>query len=91
VRAGTLIFKIIHWLLAILAVVLIFSGAGITEYRTVNALTFGLLGKLLYFKIHIYIWIPFTVLLFVHILYSTYLKKVLDRRDKNRTRKETKQ
>ena len=62
--------RIIHWLLAALAVIYIVTGFGITEFRTVEALTFGLLTKNLAFRIHNILWIPFIILLGLHIFLS---------------------
>ena len=59
--------KIIHWLLAVLVVIYLITGFGITEFRTVETLTFGLLTKNLAFKIHNNLWIPFIILLVLHI------------------------
>ena len=44
--------KTIHWLLVVLVVLYLVTGFGITEFRTVETLTFGLLAKNLAFKIH---------------------------------------
>jgi len=46
------------------------TGFGITEFRTVETLTFGLLTKNLTFKIHNNLWIPFIILLGLHIFFS---------------------
>ena len=43
------------------------SGFGITEFIIVESITFGLLTKKLAFEIHEYLWIPFTVLLALHV------------------------
>lgn len=43
------------------------SGFGITDYRIVQAITFGLLGKANSLRIHEILWIPFAVLLVFHI------------------------
>jgi len=58
---------IVHWLLLALVVLYFVTGLGITEYRTVESLTFGLLTKTLSFKAHNILWIPFLVLLVLHI------------------------
>jgi hypothetical protein len=57
----------IHWLLTALVIIYLLTGFGITEYRIVEPLTFGLLTKSLAHKIHINIEIPFIVLLILHI------------------------
>jgi len=65
--AENLVERIVHWsLLAVTAIYLV-SGIGITEYRTVELLTFGLLTKNLSFAIHTNLGIPFLVLLVIHV------------------------
>jgi Ni,Fe-hydrogenase I cytochrome b subunit len=61
--------SIIHWLLAAVVVVILVTGLGITEYRIVGELSFGLLGKALAHKIHTApaLWISLVVLLLLHI------------------------
>jgi len=63
--------RIVQWLL--LAVIILYgiTGFGITEYRTVELLTFGLLSKSWSFKIHNNLLIPFIVLLGLHIYQRT--------------------
>jgi len=63
--------RIVQWLL--LAVIILYgiTGFGITEYRTVELLTFGLLSKSLSFEIHNNLLIPFIVLLGLHIYQRT--------------------
>ena len=62
--------KTIHWLLAVLVILYLVTGFGITEFRAVETLTFGLLTKSLAFKIHNNLWIPFIILLVLHIFLS---------------------
>jgi len=62
--------RVIHWLLAIVVVLYIITGFGITEFRTVEAITFGLLTKTLAFKIHNNLWLPFIILLILHIYFA---------------------
>jgi hypothetical protein len=50
----------------VVTIVFLVSGFGITEFRIVETLTFGLLNKSLAFKIHEVVWIPFVVLLVLH-------------------------
>ena len=57
----------IHWLLTALVIIYLITGFGITEYRIVDPLTFGLLTKSLAHKIHINLEIPFIILLILHI------------------------
>jgi len=60
--------KVIGWSLSILIVLFIISGFGITQFRTVEKITSGLLGKALSFKIHLKLWIPLIILLSLHII-----------------------
>jgi cytochrome b561 len=62
-----LVKRTIHWLLLVVIIVFLITGLGITEFRTVETLTFGLLTKNLAFKIHNSLWIPFIILLIMHI------------------------
>ncbi len=59
-------------MLAAIAVVLLITGLGITEYGIVESLSFGLLTKSLAHKIHTApaLWISFLVLLVLHIFLS---------------------
>ena len=70
-----LIGRIIHWLLAIATIIFLLSGFGITEFRIIESLTFELLTKSLAFKIHLSLWIPFLILLGMHI-YLVLIKRV---------------
>jgi len=75
-----LVKKTIHWLLAIVAIMFLITGFGITEFRMVETLTFGLLTKNLAFNIHNSLWIPFIILLILHIclpfIFKRKMKKV---------------
>lgn len=62
--------RITHLLLIVVTVLLLLTGFGITEFRIVEPLTFGLLTKSLAFKIHNNLWIPFIVLLSLHVFLS---------------------
>jgi thiosulfate reductase cytochrome b subunit len=59
--------QVVHWLLLAVIVLYLLTGFGITEYRVVEHLTFGLLTKNLAFNIHNNLLIPFIVLLILHI------------------------
>jgi len=65
-----LLRSVIKWLLLAAAVLCLITGLGITEFRTVEALTLGLLTKTWAFKMHSILWIPFVVLLAAHILFT---------------------
>ena len=69
-----IIKKTIHWLLTVVVIIYLITGFGITEYRIVEPLTFGLLTKSLAHKIHINIAIPFIILLILHIWLLPLLK-----------------
>jgi thiosulfate reductase cytochrome b subunit len=56
------------WLLLALSVLLVITGLGITQWRTVEAVTFGLLPKSLAFQLHTLLWIPFLVVLAGHMI-----------------------
>ena len=75
-----LIKRIIHWLLLIVIILYLITGFGITEFRIVEALTLGLLTKSLAFKIHNNLWIPFIILLGLHVFLSPVLKSCLKAR-----------
>ena len=69
-----LVKKSIQWILTALVIIYLITGFGITEYRIVEPLTFGLLTKSLAQKIHISIEIPFIVFLISHIWLLPLLK-----------------
>jgi cytochrome b subunit of formate dehydrogenase len=66
--------QVVHWLLLAVIVLYILTGFGITSYRAVEFMTFGLLTKPLAFKIHNNLIIPFVVLIGLHI-YQQIKKK----------------
>jgi cytochrome b561 len=70
----------LHWLLTVLVIVYLITGFGITEYRIVETLTFGLLTKSLAQRIHINIEIPFIILLVLHIWLLPLLRYVRSRK-----------
>jgi thiosulfate reductase cytochrome b subunit len=66
--AGARMLKgLVHWLLLLVVALYVVSGLGITEYRTVEALTGGLLPKQLSFAVHDALIWPFLGLLFLHV------------------------
>ena len=70
-----LVKRIIHWSLLTVTVIYFITGFGISEFRTVEALSFGLLTKSLAFKMHDSLWIPFIVLLVLHIVFGLIRKR----------------
>jgi len=74
-RAWDIAKKVIPWLLLVVMALYILTGFGITQFRTVEAMTFGLLTKNLSFKMHNALTIPFAVLLVVHIVMPYVIRK----------------
>jgi Ni,Fe-hydrogenase I cytochrome b subunit len=70
-----LVRRTIHWLLTVVVIIYLVTGFGITQYRIVEPLTFGLLTKNLTHRIHINLEIPFIILLVVHIWLLPLLKR----------------
>ena len=69
-----LLKSVIKWLLLVVVVIYLITGFGITEFRIVETLTLGLLTKSWAFRIHDILWIPFVILLVLHILLPTILR-----------------
>ncbi len=57
----------VHYLFALVTLMMLVSGLGIIYYQTVQTLTFGLLTKAVSFQLHIALVIPFVVLLALHV------------------------
>jgi len=70
-----LIRKIIQWLLLAMAVLFLLTGFGISEFRVVETITFGWLSKSWAFRLHDNLWIPFVVLLVLHICMPFVFKR----------------
>ena len=70
-----LIRKIIQWLLLAVTVLFLITGFGISEFRVVETMTFGWLTKSWALKLHDNLWIPFVVLLALHILLPLVFKR----------------
>lgn len=78
-----IIRKVIHWTLLGVALIFLLSGFGITEFRLIEKITFGLLTKPSAFKIHSGLWIPFVILLIIHIWYypiTNFILKIFRKR-----------
>ena len=72
--------KVILWLLLLVIALYLITGLGITEFRTIENLTFGLLTKNLSFRIHNDLLYPFLVLLVLHIAMPYIMrKKIINR------------
>jgi len=76
-RRLTWVKRVIRWSLAVVVVAYIVTGFGITEARTVESLTFGLLNKYWAFRIHMDLEIPFITLLALHMLLSPAIRTYL--------------
>jgi cytochrome b subunit of formate dehydrogenase len=59
--------RAVHYIFTIVTLVFLITGFGITEYRTVEPMTFGILTKALAFQIHTALAYPFVALLALHI------------------------
>jgi cytochrome b subunit of formate dehydrogenase len=75
-----LIKKVVPWLLLVVMVLYVITGLGITQFRTVENLTLGLLNKNLSFRIHNDLLVPFLVLLIIHICLPYILRKITTNR-----------
>ena len=60
--------KITRWALLVAILLYVLTGYGITEFRTVERITFGLLTKPLSFQIHHYLIYPMAALLSLHVV-----------------------
>ena len=68
--------KILRWTLAVLTVLVIISGLGITYYTTTEYLTEGLLSKTTAFWIHFYLLIPFVILFVLHMFIKPIFRAI---------------
>jgi dolichol kinase len=66
--AQTFTEKIIHWLLLALTIAYLITGLGVTQYRIIEPLTFGLFSKYLSLTMHDNLLIPFVAVLILHVL-----------------------
>ena len=65
-----------RWILFAITTLYIITGLGITQYQTIEKLTFGILTKALSFKIHDNLLIPFLIFLFLHIFLAIYVRRM---------------
>jgi cytochrome b subunit of formate dehydrogenase len=66
--------RVTHWLMVAVLVVYIVSGYGITQFRVVEALTFGVISKPLSFKVHNGLFITLAALVALHIALALYAR-----------------
>jgi len=64
-----IIRKLLNWLLLIFTLLFLISGLGISYFRPMRSITFGLLTKQLSYQIHTLITVPFIILLAIHIYF----------------------
>ena len=72
--------RVCGWMAALLLLFTFLTGYGVSEFRTVTSLTFGILGKATSQKLHHYTDIPLLIFLSVHIGLALWGR--LGRRDK---------
>jgi len=70
-----LVRRTIHWLLTVVVIIYLITGFGITQYRIVEPLTFGLLTKNLAHIIHMNLETPFIILVVLHLWLLPLLKR----------------
>lgn len=63
------------WLALLLLLLTVVSGYGISEFRLVTALTFGLLTKVLSFRLHHYTELPLVALLSIHVAIALWARR----------------
>ncbi|HVP95387.1 MAG TPA: hypothetical protein VMS89_09495 [Methanoregulaceae archaeon] len=63
--------RIVAWALAVVTVLFLVSGFGITSADIVTPLTLGVLGKSVSYQIHTYLWGPFIILFLLHVYLNT--------------------
>ncbi|MDD1657061.1 MAG: hypothetical protein LUQ41_01185 [Methanomicrobiales archaeon] len=67
--------RLVSWTLLALALLMVVTGLGITDFRIVEPLTVGLLGKALSFQLHSLLWIPFLAVLLLHMAMSCRIRR----------------
>jgi cytochrome b subunit of formate dehydrogenase len=69
-----LVKRTTHWLLLVVTVLFLITGFGISEFRVVETITLGWLTKSWALRLHDNLWIPFVVLLILHVCLPLVLK-----------------
>jgi len=70
-----LVRKAVAWILLATSLFFLLTGFGISNSSVVDGLTFGLLGKAESFKVHEVLWIPFLLLLVLHVTLNVFIKR----------------
>jgi len=68
--------KIVQYVLMILSVLMVLTGLGITEPGIIGPVTGGILGKMLSYRIHFFLWGPFAIALIIHVYLSMTRRSV---------------
>lgn len=68
--------KIVRWILFAIIFLFIITGFGITNWQTIEKLTFGLLTKTISFKIHTNLIFPLLFFLLWH-MFFTEINKIM--------------
>ncbi len=76
--------RAVHYLFTLVTLVYLISGLGITENRTIEPLTGGILTKALSFTIHGMLLVPFVLLLALHICLVLTIRNDREKEDKKR-------
>ncbi len=63
------------WSALLLLLLTLLSGYGISEFRLVNTLTFGLLNKVVSFQLHHYTELPLIALLSIHVAIALWARR----------------
>ncbi len=66
---------IVKWLLLAVTVLFLITGFGISEFRVVETVTLGWLSKSWAFRLHDNLWIPFVILLVLHVCLPFVFKR----------------
>ena len=72
--------KLVAYLSLVTIVLFIITGLGITQFKIMGMLTFGLLTKPLSFKIHSYLIYPLIIFVVLHLYYSCNLLNFLKKK-----------
>ncbi len=59
----------------VVTVLVVMSGLGITEFRIIEPVTFGLLDRATAFRMHFALWLPFVALLIAHTVLTVRPKR----------------
>ncbi|HTY14785.1 MAG TPA: hypothetical protein VMC42_03685 [Methanoregulaceae archaeon] len=63
--------RMVAWTLALVTILFLVSGFGITSSDIVTPVSLGVFGKSFSYLIHTYLWGPFIVLFLLHIYLNT--------------------